>query len=215
MILCKPHALLSCRQGWPGCKLPAASVASCHQAICSLQAPNILPHDLLTHSSLQVAAGDDLRTQQWPCSCPHFIIELCHMTHMRSCRSLKPCSLLALVTLSLSWCVTCACPLQVAAGHTLSAQLRRTALQLPRFLSMAPARHRFGPVMMGAAYFESRAAVEARVSGSAHLRQLDTELRKVRWADKNAARHTWCFMIRSKPKYEAEIVAWACAFQSQ
>ena len=87
------------------------------------------------------------------------------------------------MTLSLSWCVTCACPLQVAAGHTLSAQLRRTALQLPRFLSLAPTRHRFGPVMMGAAYFQSRATVEARVSGSAHLRQLDTELREVRWAD--------------------------------
>ena len=69
--------------------------------------------------------------------------------------------------------------LQVADGHTLSAQLRRIALQLPRFLSLAPARHRFGPVMMGTAYFQSRASVEARVSGSAHLRQLDTELREV------------------------------------
>ena len=94
---------------------------------------------------------------------------------------------------------------QVAAGHTLSAQLRRTALQLPRFLSLAPARHRFGPVMMGAAYFQSRPAVEARVSGSAHLRQLDTELREVRWAEKIAARHLCCFNVTARPTFVREV----------
>lgn len=49
-----------------------------------------LPNVLLAQSTLQVAAGDYLTVQQWPCSCPtvlNFTLELRHITRLRSCRS--------------------------------------------------------------------------------------------------------------------------------